>query len=99
MLTSAACRSRLTGALQRIGLQGGRDMEDLIIYGAGALAVRGARRMFFGPSREARLADQVTPVLLAACRDSRRFSLLRQQAMHAGDGSRRCNKPSETPHL
>ena len=34
-------------------------MEDLIIYGAGALAVRGARRMIFGPSREARLAEQV----------------------------------------
>ena len=34
-------------------------MEDLIIYGAGALAVRGARRMFFGPSRETRLAQQV----------------------------------------
>ena len=34
-------------------------MEDLIIYGVGALAVRGARRMLFGPSKEDRLAEQV----------------------------------------
>ena len=34
-------------------------MEDLIIYGVGALAVRGARRMLFGPSNEDRLAEQV----------------------------------------
>ena len=35
-------------------------MEDLIIYGVGTLAVRGARHAFFGPSREARLAAQVS---------------------------------------
>ena len=35
-------------------------MEDLIIYGVGALAVRGARRVLLGPSREARLAYQVS---------------------------------------
>ena len=35
-------------------------MDDLIIYGVGTLAVRGARHVFFGPSREAQLADQVS---------------------------------------
>ena len=38
-------------------------MEDLIIYGVGALAVRGARHVFFGPSREARLANQVSGLI------------------------------------
>ncbi len=67
-------------------------MEDLIIYGAGALAIRGARRMFFGPSRETRLAQQV-------CVSPADFLgvswLLHQQAVRLGDG----NELSPGDHL
>jgi hypothetical protein len=34
-------------------------MEDIIIYSVGALAVRGVRRLLFGPSREEQLAQEV----------------------------------------
>lgn len=36
-------------------------MEDIIIYSVGALAVRGLRRAVFGPSREEKLSQEVSP--------------------------------------
>ena len=38
--------------------------QDLMVSAVGALAIRGIRRAFYGPSREARLAKKVWKVTL-----------------------------------
>ena len=43
------------------------DMEDVIIYSLGALAVRGVRRAVFGRTREERLAQEVLPTGPVSC--------------------------------